>query len=346
MKNIIITGVTGQDGSYMVDYLLRNHQEYKLYGAVRRLSVKNYENISHINNKNFELINLDITDSKSIEDAVEKYKPEFFINFAANSFVGSSWSMPYNHMMTNSIGVLHCLEAIRKYSIATRFYNAGSSEQFGDVSYSPQDINHPFKPRSPYGVSKCSAHHLVKVYRESFGIFAVQGILFNHESPRRGEEFVTRKITKKVAEIRKCIERNKEFSPLVLGNIYSKRDWTDAEDMVDGVWKMLNQKIPKDYILASNETHTIKEFIDVSFDIMEIKGRWIGEGLNEKFVSNHPSCKDKILVEISQKFYRPAEVDLLLGDKSLAEKELGWNNSTKFYDLIRKMIMSDYNLIK
>lgn len=342
MNNVIITGVTGQDGSIMVDYLLKN-TNLNILGCHRRLSVPNHENIKHLEkNDRFKKLELDITDVENVTSIIREVKPDYFINFAANSFVGNSWKMPINHFQTNCMGVLYCLEAIKNFSPKTKFYNAGSSEQFGDIDYSPQDIKHPFKPRSPYGASKCAAHHLVKVYRESFNIFAVQGILFNHESPRRGEEFVTRKITKKVAEIKKSIENNMDFSALTLGNIYSKRDWTDAEDMMDGVWKMLNRNEPKDYVLASNEAHSIKEFIDTCFNMVNITGHWEGSGLQEKFISEN----DKVLVEINEKFYRPAEVDLLLGDKSEAEKELGWNNSTKFCDLVRKMITSDYNLLK
>ena len=338
MKTILITGVTGQDGSHMVDYLLKNAPDYLILGGVRRLSDKNHDNIKHIDSPRFKLINLDITDSHSIEEAVTTYKPEYFINFAANSFVGTSWSMPANHMNTNTMGVLYCLEAIRKYSPLTRFYNAGSSEQFGDVLYSPQDENHPFRPRSPYGASKCAAHHLVKVYRESYNLYAVQGILFNHEGTRRGEEFVTRKITKNVARIKKAIDSNCSFNPLILGNVNAKRDWSDAEDFIDGIWKMLNQQKPKDYVLASGETHTIREFVEAAFSCIGIEGIWEGEGLYEKYLDKKTT---NILVVISDYYYRPAEVELLLGDSKKAKIELKWEIKNTFLDLVKKMISND-----
>jgi GDPmannose 4,6-dehydratase len=344
MKTILITGVTGQDGSHMVDYLLKNAPDYLIFGGVRRLSVKNHDNIKHIDNHRFKLINLDITDSHSIEEAVTTYKPDYFINFAANSFVGTSWSMPANHMNTNTMGVLYCLEAIRKYSPLTKFYNAGSSEQFGDVLYSPQDENHPFRPRSPYGASKCAAHHLVKVYRESYNLYAVQGILFNHEGIRRGEEFVTRKITKNVVRIKKAMEAGCSFNPLILGNINSKRDWSDAEDFVDGVWKMLNQQKPQDYVLASGETHTIKEFVEEAFSCVGIKGIWLGEGLDEKYTWEVD--KKTTLVTISEYYYRPAEVELLMGNAVRAKKELNWVPKSNFFDLVNKMIINDYEKLQ
>jgi len=286
MKKVIITGVTGQDGSFMADYLLNNFTDIEVYGAHRRLSVSNHKNIEHLkSNARFHLLELDVSDQFNLNYVISLIKPDFYINFAANSFVGNSWKMPINHMQTNCMSVMYALESIRLNSPLTKFYNAGSSEQFGDIDYVPQDIKHPFKPRSPYGASKCAAHHLVKVYRESYGIFAVQGILFNHEGTRRGEEFVTRKISKAVARISKSLKsHDQKFQPLELGNIYSKRDWSDAEDFVSGVWLMLNQEQPKDYVLSSNETHEIKEFIQIAFNHAKIKGEWIGTGIDEKFL--------------------------------------------------------------
>jgi GDPmannose 4,6-dehydratase len=238
------------------------------------------------------------------------------------------------------------LESVKKYSPHTRFYNAGSSEQFGDVSYAPQDLAHPFKPRSPYGASKCAAHHLVKVYRESYGMYAVQGILFNHEGVRRGEEFVTRKITKGVGRISKAIKNKLEFAPIQLGNIYSKRDWSDAEDFVRGIWMMLNQNSPKDYILSSGETHTIKEFVELAFARAGIEGCWVGSGEGEKYivpnyVNDVSDIRSQVLMEINPDFYRPAEVDLLLGDYSVAKAELGWIPEVSFKQLVEKMVDND-----
>ncbi len=340
MKTIIITGITGQDGSLMADYLLKDPNNF-VYGACRRLSVPNHQNIEHLkNHERLKLCELDLTDPESINQAIREIKPDYFINFAANSFVGNSWKMPINHMQTNCMGVLYCLEGIRNLSPHTRFYNAGSSEQFGDVAYSPQDINHPFKPRSPYGASKCAAHHLVKVYRESYGTYAVQGILFNHEGVRRGEEFVTRKITKNVARIYNA-KRNKEsFSPMELGNVDAKRDWSDAQDFVRGVWMMLNQDRPKDYVLSANETHSVREFVELAFKYADIEGDWVGEGLTERFVDKETG---KDLLIINSAFYRPAEVDLLWGDSTPARQELGWNPETSFENLVKKMVAVDLN---
>ena len=348
MKKILITGITGQDGSLMADYLLNNFQNIEVYGSHRRLSVPNHSNIQHLkSNSRFKVVEMDMTDPENINNVFAEILPDYFINFAANSFVGNSWKMPINHMQTNAMAVLYCLETIKNIKPDTKFYNAGSSEQFGDVDYSPQDLKHPFKPRSPYGVSKCTAHHLVKVYRESYNLYAVQGILFNHEGVRRGEEFVTRKVTKNVARIANAIKYDYKYEPLELGNIYSKRDWSDAEDFVKGVWLMLNQEKPKDYVLASNETHTVKEFIELSFKFAGIEGKWKGEGVNEKFVlSKYKTEKffyedEPVLMTINPEFYRPAEVDLLWGDSSEAEKNLGWRRETSFERLVEKMTLND-----
>lgn len=346
MKTALITGVTGQDGSLMVDFLLKN-TDLNVIGTARRLSVPNHENINHLKDeKRFRLIDLDVTDSENISEVVQKEKPDYFINFAANSFVGNSWSMPVNHMQTNCMAVLHQLEAIKKHAPHCRYYNAGSSEQFGNIDYCPQDINHPFKPRSPYGAAKCAAHHLVKVYRESYNLYAVQGILFNHEGVRRGEEFVTRKITKGVARIYHAIKNKKSFQPLSLGNIFAERDWSDAEDFVEGIWLMLNQDNPKDYVLSSNETHSIKDFIDLAFEHAKIEGVWIGLGKNSRYiipnyVADIADIRSQVLVEINELFYRPAEVDILLGDSTPARKELGWNPKTSFSQLVKKMVDND-----
>lgn len=338
MKKIIITGATGQDGSLMADFLLTSADCF-VYASHRRLSVENHDNIQHLkSHPRFQTIELDITDPENINQVIREIKPDYFINFAANSFVGNSWKMPINHMQTNCMGVLYCLEAIRNFSPNTRFYNAGSSEQFGDVIYSPQDINHPFRPRSPYGAAKCAAHHLVKVYRDSYNIYAVQGILFNHEGVRRGEEFVTRKITKNVARIHNSKAEGKAFLPMELGNLDAKRDWSDAEDFVHGVWLMLNQEKPKDYVLSANETHSVREFIELAFKAAFIDGEWVGNGLDEVFIDSKTKQK---LVVINPAFYRPAEVELLWGDSTLARTELGWKPKTSFKQLVEKMVAAD-----
>jgi GDPmannose 4,6-dehydratase len=341
MKKVIITGVTGQDGSFMADYLLKN-TEHTIVAGVRRLSVKNHNNISHlVDNPRFKLIDLDVADQANTDIVIAEEKPDYFINFAANSFVGVSWKMPVNHMETNAMAVLYQLEAIRKHCPECRYYNAGSSEEFGDVLHSPQSESHPLRPRSPYGVSKASARHMVKVWRESYDLYAIQGWLFNHEGTRRGEEFVTRKITKNVARIQKEYASG-EFKPLELGNVDAMRDWSDAEDFVEGIWLMLNQEKPKEYVLSSNETHTIWEFVEEAFNFAGFgseKCRWDGHGVNEKYYH-----EDKVLVQINTDFYRPAEVELLLGDSDLARKELGWKPKTDFLGLVRKMVANDIDL--
>jgi GDPmannose 4,6-dehydratase len=343
-KTVVITGVTGQDGSHMADFLLKN-TDYLVFGGVRRLSVYNHENIKHIKSDRFYLINFDLTDSHAISRTVEKLQPDYFINFAAQSFVASSWDFARQTWQTNSTSVLDILEAIRLYKPSCRLYQAGSSEEFGNVTYTPQDEKHPLRPRSPYGASKAASRQLIKVYRESYNLYAIQGWLFNHEGVRRGEEFVTRKITKNVARIYSAIKNNQDFIPLELGNIEAKRDWSDAEDFIDGVWMMLNQDVynknyngtPNDYVFSSNETHTIKEFVEKAFHIAGINGKWIGE--NEHII--YTTENNKTLVQINSKFYRPAEVELLLGDSSKARKELNWKPKISFDNLVKKMVEWD-----
>ena len=341
-KCIVITGVTGQDGSHMIDYLLKNTTDYIIFGGVRRLSIYNHKNIKHVNDNRFYLINFDLTDSHTINSIFQNLNPSYFINFAAQSYVGSSWDFPEQTWTTNSTSIIHILESLRNHCPSCKLYQAGSSEEFGNVSYSPQDEKHPLKPRSPYGASKVASRVLIKTWRESYNLFAIQGWLFNHEGTRRGEEFVTRKITKNAAHIKFCLENNINFNPLSVGNIYAKRDWSDAEDFVDGVWKMLINDTPEEYVLSSGETHTVKEFITTAFKELNIDGVWEGKDLEEKFYTNVKDGK-KLLVQIDEKFYRPAEVDLLLGDSSLARQNLGWEPLSNFSDLIKKMVNHDYN---
>jgi GDPmannose 4,6-dehydratase len=346
MKNVIITGISGQDGSYMVDYLIEN-TNFNIFGAVRRISKPNYSNFEqHLDNKRFNLITVDLSDSQSVDNAVREVKPDYFINFAAQSFVGSSWQIPEQTFDAGAMGVIRCLEAVHKHAPHCKFYNAGSSEEFGDVKYAPQDEKHPLSPRSPYGAAKCAARHIVKVYRESYNLFAIQGYLFNHESPRRGEEFVTRKVTKGIARINKAIQKGESFEPIRLGNVDAKRDWSHAFDFVDGVWKMLNQEKPNEYVLSSNETHTIREFIELAFKEAGIEGFWHGQGTNEEYsISTEYAIKNEVnssvLVKIDPKFFRPAEVDLLLGDSNRARQELGWNPKWSFHQLVKDMVSAD-----
>lgn len=380
MKKVIITGVTGQDGSLMADYLLKN-TDYQILGGVRRLSVNNHKNIDHINNPRFKLVPFELSDSHCIDSLISCEKPDYFINFAANSFVGNSWNMPANHMINNSLGVLYILESLRKHSPNTRFYNAGSSEQWGDISYSPQDMQHPFKPRSMYGVSKCAAHFTVKVYRETYNLYAIQGLLTNHEGIRRGEEFVTRKITKGVARIYHSLKNNQDFEPIYLGNLDAKRDWSDSEDFVDGIWKMLNQNYhqhdgvpainanaewwdeyykkqeenkknwkPKEYILSSNETHSVREFVEIAFKEAGIEGKWTFRGSNGNYIppenETFETLDGKILIKIDPKFYRPCEVEILHGDSTPARKELNWYPKISFPELVSRMVKNDIDNYK
>jgi len=354
-KTVVITGVTGQDGSHMVDFLLKN-TDLLIFGGVRRLSVYNHKNIKHINSDRFHLINFDLTDSHAIARTVEKLQPDYFINFAAQSFVASSWDFARQTWATNSTSVLDILEAIRLYKPSCRLYQAGSSEEFGNVVYAPQDEKHPLRPRSPYGASKAASRQLIKVYRDSYKLYAIQGWLFNHEGTRRGEEFVTRKITKNVARIYNSIKNNEEFAPLELGNMDAKRDWSDAEDFIEGVWMMLNQDIynknydgtPKEYVFSSNETHTIKEFVEKAFRHVGVEGHWIyiNDGLpeDEIFCMKKKNDDFHLLVRINPKFYRPAEVELLLGDSTMARKELGWKPKISFDNLVQKMVENDLNI--
>lgn len=383
------------DGSTMADYLLEN-TGHDIYGAVRRSSNPDYSNLSKVlNNPRFQLVTFDLSDSQSVDKAIEKVRPDYFINLAAQSFVASSWELPEQTFDINATGTMRCLESIVRYAPNCRFYNAGSSEEFGDVQYSPQDEKHPLRARSPYGASKIAARQIVKTYRESYNLYAIQGYLFNHEGPRRGEEFVTRKITKGIARIKYCIDNNLLFLPIELGNLDAKRDWSHSKDFVDGIWKMLNQDIysfetknslewyrgnstwhPRssqrdiskvdikskteqeflsknisEYVLSSNETHSIREFIELAFRYAGINGAWVGSGQNERFlittyIGDKRDLASGVLVAINPKFYRPAEVDLLLGDSSLARKELGWKPKYSFHDLVKEMVLNDIEKYK
>lgn len=370
-KKALVTGVIGQDGSNMVEYLLAN-TDLQIFGMIRRSSNPNFVNCkAFLNNKRFKLVYGDLSDNVSIDSLVQEVKPDYFINFGAQSFVGCSWEIPLQTFDVNATGVARCLEAIRKHKPDCRFYSAGSSEEFGDVAYTPQNIEHPIRPRSPYGSSKAAARHIVKVYRESYNLYAVHGILFNHEGIKRGEEFVTRKITKGIARIKNAIKNQKPFEPIELGNLDAKRDWSDSEDFIDGVWRMLNQekyndnffststgsielnnqvnnysKKIKDYVLSSNETHSIREFIELAFNAADIKGCWHGRDIYEQYsatteyvISN--DLMSSVLIKINPKFYRPAEVDLLLGDSNPARNELKWNPKINFKQLVEKMVEHD-----
>ena len=344
MKKVLITGILGQDGANMAEYLLDNVVLYpeglEVYGMMRRTSNVNKSNIKAFeNDPYFNLVYGDLTDEISLDKLVKEIQPDYFVNFGANSFVGCSWDMPLQVFDVNTLGVIRCLESLRKFKPDCKFYSAGSSEEFGDVDYSPQDIKHPIKARSPYGASKAAARHLVKVYRESYNMFAIHSILFNHEGLKRGEEFVTRKITKAVARIKKSLDEREGLEPLQLGNVNSKRDWSDSEDFVRGVWLMLNQEKPKEYVLSSNETHSVKEFVSLAFEHAGVSGFWAGEGMDEKFKFHDGNAA--VLAEINKKFYRPAEVSLLYGDSNPIREELGWRPEISFGQLVKRMVEND-----
>ena len=344
MKKVIVTGVTGQDGSHMADYLLKN-TGVKIYGAVRRLSVKNHENILHLENEDrFELVNMDLNDAHSIRDIIIDIKPDYFINFAAQSFVAGSWEYPVQTWSADASAVLHILESLRRFAPDCKFYNAGSSEEFGDVQYTPQDEKHPLMPQSPYAAAKCAARHLVRVYNHSYGLFAVQGWLFNHEGTRRGLDFVTRKITNSLVKIKLALEAGKSIPILELGNLDAKRDWSDAEDFMSGVWAMLQQDNPKNYVLASGEMYTVRQFINESLQYLNIDTINTGQQEQEKFYALHNN-EEKLILQINPKFYRPAEVHKLCGDSSLAKKELNWKPQTSFKQLVAKMIDRDLQIL-
>ena len=353
-KTALITGVTGQDGSYLAKFLLKKN--YVVYGIKRRSSLINtlriddiYKDIHEKNNK-FILFHGDMTDSLSIFKIIQKTKPDEIYNLAAQSHVKVSFELPEYTAQVDALGTLRLLEGIRILNLIkkVKFYQASTSEMFGSAN-PPQSEKTEMLPVSPYGAAKLYAHWITKNYRDAYNIFASTGILFNHEGTKRGEEFVTRKITKGVARIYDCIKNAKPFNPIELGNLDSKRDWSDSEDFVDGVWKMLNQTTPKDYVLSSNETHSIREFVELAFSEAGIEGVWHGSGLNEEYsvstkyaISKEPLSS--ILVRVNEKFYRPAEVDLLLGDSSPAREELGWQPKTSFNQLVKKMVEHDLNL--
>lgn len=315
MKKALITGITGQDGSYLAELLLS--KGYKVFGTVRRLSTPNIENIKSIQEK-VELLSADLLDQSSIMQAITEAEPDEFYNLAAQSFVKTSFDQPVLTGEFTGIGVTRVLEAIRSINKKIKFYQASSSEMFGKVTETPQKETTRFYPRSPYGVAKVYGHYITLNYRESYDMFAANGILFNHESPRRGIEFVTRKITNAVARI----SLGKQ-DKLELGNLDAKRDWGFAGDYVEAMWLMLQQETPDDYVIGTGESHSVAEFVELAFKEVGITD-W------EKYIdSNNP------------KYMRPAEVDYLIGDSSKAQKELGWKPKTSFKELVAMMVKSD-----
>ena len=320
MKKALITGINGMDGSHLADFLLE--KGYKVFGMERHSSIKNRTNTKHLeSNKNFEFITGDLTDSTSLLTALSLSNPDEVYNLGSQSFVGESWNTPEQTSNVTGLGSLRMLDAIRTLNMDTRFYQASTSELFGRMIENPATERTPFYPRSPYGVSKLYAHWITKNYRESYDMFNACGILFNHESERRGKQFVTRKISDGVARIHHGLQ---DF--ITLGNLDAKRDWGYAPDYVESMWLMLQQDKPDDFVIATGKTHTIRDFLDSAFDVIGIRN-W------EKYVKQDP------------RFMRPAEVDVLRGDASKAKYELGWTPKTDLQGLVKNMVESDISIV-
>lgn len=335
MKNALITGITGQDGSYLAELLLE--KGYNVYGIWRRKATVDYGNIGHLKDK-VNLIYADMTDPVSLISAMKISQADEVYNLAAQSFVATSWDTPLSTAEIDALGVTNMLEAIRIVKPEARFYQASTSEMFGLVQEMPQTEKTPFYPRSPYGVAKLYGHWITKNYRESYGLYACSGILFNHESERRGIEFVTRKITNSAVEIsmglKECVE---------LGNLDSKRDWGHSKDYVKAMWLMLQQEKPDDFVIATNETRTVREFAELAFRYAGIDIEWHGTGIDEIGVNK---TNGKTVVKVNKKFFRPAEVDVLLGNPAKAESVLGWKREISFSELVERMVKNDMDLIK
>lgn len=334
MKNALITGITGQDGSYLAELLLE--KGYNVYGIMRRKSVVDYGNVDHIKDK-IHFIYADMTDVVSLMNAMKISNADEVYNLAAQSFVATSWEQPLATADIDAIGVTNMLEAIHNVKPEAHFYQASTSEMFGLVQEMPQTEKTPFYPRSPYGVAKLYGHWITKNYRESYNLFACSGILFNHESERRGKEFVTRKITYSVARIKQGVQDHIE-----LGNLDSKRDWGHSKDYVRAMWLMLQQDQPDDYVIATNETRTVREFVETAFGHVGIKLNWEGTGIDEV---GKDAETGKVLVKVNKDFFRPAEVDVLLGNPAKAETVLGWKREIPFSELVERMIKNDMEIV-
>ena len=343
MKKALITGITGQDGSYLTEILLE--KGYEVHGIVRRSSSFNTGRIDHLYNdpeiidKKLFLHYGDLVDTSSLNRLLEKIEPDEIYNLAAQSHVKVSFDVPDYTAQVDALGTLRFLDAMRETGIAkhSKFYQASTSELYGKVQAVPQNEETPFYPRSPYGVAKLYGFWIVKNYREAYNIFASNGILFNHESPRRGETFVTRKITRAISRI--ILGKQDK---LILGNLDSKRDWGYAPEYCEGMWRILQHDTAEDFVLATNETHTIREFCELTCKEVGIDLKWEGEKENEKGIDQ----KGKVIIEVSPSYYRPTEVDLLIGDYTKAKTKLGWEPKVKFEELIIIMIQSDLEKVK
>ncbi|MAD12595.1 MAG: GDP-mannose 4,6-dehydratase [Flavobacteriaceae bacterium] len=335
MKKAFITGVTGQDGSYLAEFLL--DKNYEVHAIIRRSSVFTTSRIPSKtwNHKNFYTYHGDLTDSSNLYSLLSKIRPDEVYNLAAQSHVAVSFEVPEYTGEVDAIGTIRLLNAIKDINLKCKFYQASTSEMFGGLpEQCPQNEMTPFYPKSPYGAAKVYAYWVTVNYRESYNLFACNGILFNHESPRRGETFVTKKITKAIAKIKKGSNET-----LKLGNLDAKRDWGYAKDYVEAMWIMLQNDKPVDYVIATGKSYTIREFVEIAFDYVGIQIKWKGKGVNEK---GYDIKSNTCLVEINEKYFRPAEVEFLLGDPEKAKKEIGWTAKTSLNELIK--IMLDYDL--
>ena len=347
MKKALITGITGQDGSYLAEFLL--DKGYEVHGIMRRSSSFNTGRIEHLyiedyiedmhNEKNFYLHYGDITDSTNVISLIQKIRPDEIYNLAAQSHVKVSFDIPEYTANVDALGTLRILEAVHLLGLDTKIYQASTSELYGLVQEVPQSEDTPFYPRSPYGVAKLYGFWITKNYREAYNIFASNGILFNHESPRRGETFVTRKITLAVARIKEGKQKK-----LYLGNLNAKRDWGHAKDYVECMWLILQNEKPDDFVIATGEMHTVREFCELAFKEVGINIRWEGEGINEKGIDK---ATNRVLIEVDPQYFRPTEVDQLLGNPTKAIEKLGWNpTQTPFEDLVKEMVQEDLKLVR
>jgi GDPmannose 4,6-dehydratase len=337
MKKALVTGITGQDGPYLTKFLL--DKGYEVYGAFRRTSGLNLNGLKYLGvDDKVKYLPLELLEFTNIYRAIEKIQPDEIYNLGSQSFVALSFEEPIFTADVTALGPLRILEAIRAVKSDTKFYQASSSEMFGKVQAIPQNEKTPFYPRSPYAASKLFGHWITVNYRESYGIFACSGILFNHESPLRGPEFITRKVTDGLARIKNGLRGR-----IVLGNLDSKRDWGYAPEYVEAMWLMLQQGEPDDYVVATGENHSIREFVEYAFKYAGFDIGWKGKGIEEKGVDQKTG---QILIEVSREFFRPAEVDILLGDYAKAKEKLGWQPRTKFQDLVGIMVEADIKRIE
>ena len=341
-KIALLTGITGMDGSHLAELLLE--KGYEVHGVIRRTSTFNTDRIDHIFDK-LKLHYGDVTDPLVISNLVSQIQPDEVYNLAAQSHVKVSFEIPYYTAQCDGLGTLAILEAVKNHCPKARIYQASTSELYGGMGYNMPENGYTeesqMHPRSPYGVAKLYGLWITKNYRESYGMHISNGILFNHEGERRGETFVTRKITMGIAKIKKYLDEGRmDFPILKLGNLYSKRDWGHAKDYVEGMWLMLQQPTPDDYVLATGETHTIKEFVELACKECGWNINWVGEGVDEKGILDNGIT----IIEIDKKYYRPAEVNILLGDYTKAKKVLDWNPKIKFEDLVKVMIQNDIKI--